>query len=166
MTSADNHAGSLEHLFLQWIQSAYTAEKDIVRRLPRLIAGCGIGPLRQVLLINLDRAHGQVVRLREIFAIIGEEEADGRADAIAAELGNGERAVENIADDATRETAIIAIARSIAANEIVCYRALVTWSKELGREDCTALLETSLSEEHSADEMLRKAAEERQNRSA
>lgn len=165
MTVANTSEGPLERLFLNWLLAAHRTENQVAEEIPRWIDQIGAGPLKQVLLICLDRTGEQTVRLREILEIIGEEVKDGPPAAIGAVLAEGQRAIEEIADDTTSETAILAVARTVAAHEIARYQALVTWSKELGRENCTALLEQSLAEEVSADEMLRKAAEERQNRS-
>lgn len=165
-TTGDGQGGTLEQLFRRWLQMTYAGEKQIARRLPDLIGQVGAGPLQQGMLIHLDRTKDQIVRLEEVFDHIGEEAVEGDTAAIDAILAEAEEVVAGTGDDEAGEAALTAVAKTIAAHEIARYRALLAWSKELGREACTALLEQSLAEEKSADEMLSNAADERKNRSA
>lgn len=169
MTSSaigDGQGGTLERLFRRWLQATYAGEKQIARRMPDLIEQFSTGPLQQGMLIHLDRTRDQIVRLEEMFGHIGEAAVDGDTKVIDAILAEAEEVVAETADDEAGEAALTAVAKTIAAHEIARYRALLAWSKELGREACTALLEQSLAEEKAADEMLSKAADERKNRSA
>jgi ferritin-like metal-binding protein YciE len=51
----------------------------------------------------------------------------------------------------------IAAAQAVEHYEITRYGTLTAWAKQLGREDCAALLQQNLDEEHAADEQADQA---------
>jgi ferritin-like metal-binding protein YciE len=50
--------------------------------------------------------------------------------------------------------------------EIARYGTLIAWARELGRDDCAAVLQETLVEEKAADQKLTRIAEARVNRVA
>jgi len=50
--------------------------------------------------------------------------------------------------------------------EIAQYGTLIAWARELGREDCAALLTETLTEEKATDDKLTQIAQARINRTA
>ena len=64
------------------------------------------------------------------------------------------------------DAAIIAAAQSVEHYEIARYGTLIAWAKELGRNDCAALLQQNLDEEKATDKKLTAMAESKINRRA
>jgi ferritin-like metal-binding protein YciE len=53
------------------------------------------------------------------------------------------------------DAALAAAGQAVEHYEIARYGTLIAWAKQLGRNDCATLLETSLEEEKAADKKLR-----------
>ena len=64
------------------------------------------------------------------------------------------------------DAALIAAAQAMEVFEITRYGSLIAWAKQLGRNDCAALLQENLDEEKAADKKLTSLAESRVNRAA
>jgi ferritin-like metal-binding protein YciE len=64
------------------------------------------------------------------------------------------------------DTALIAAAQAVEHYEIARYGTLIAWAKQMGRQDCAALLAQSLEEEKATDKTLTEMAESKVNRKA
>ena len=61
-----------------------------------------------------------------------------------------------------RDAALIAAAQAVEHYEMTRY-GLIAWAKQLGRNDCTALLQQTLDEEKATDKKLTTMAESQVN---
>jgi ferritin-like metal-binding protein YciE len=64
------------------------------------------------------------------------------------------------------DAALIAAAQAVEHYEMARYGTLIAWAKELGRDDCAAVLKQNLVDESAADKKLTAIAETRVNRIA
>ena len=64
------------------------------------------------------------------------------------------------------DAALIAAAQAVEHYEMTRYGTLISWAKELGRNDCVALLQQTLDEEKATDKKLTAMAEGQVNRKA
>jgi ferritin-like metal-binding protein YciE len=71
-----------------------------------------------------------------------------------------------IGDKTVLDAALIASAQAVEHYEITRYGTLVAWAKQLGRDDCAAVLQQTLDEERATDERLTRLAEGQVNRRA
>ena len=71
-----------------------------------------------------------------------------------------------VEDKSVLDAALIAAAQTVEHYEITRYGSLIAWAKELGRNDCAALLQQNLDEEKATDRKLTSIAESRVNRMA
>ena len=74
--------------------------------------------------------------------------------------------IGDVADKDVLDAAIIAAAQAVEHYEIARYGTLIAWAKQLGRDDCAAVLAETLEEEKAADEKLTEVAESRVNMEA
>ena len=72
----------------------------------------------------------------------------------------------DIDDKNVLDAALTFSAQMVEHYEIAQYGTLIGWARELGREDCAALLAETLSEEKATDDKLTQIAEARINRTA
>ena len=72
----------------------------------------------------------------------------------------------DISDKRVLDAALIAAAQAVEHYEIARYGTLVAWAKQLGRDDCAAVLAETLEEERSTDEKLTRLAESSVNQAA
>ena len=71
-----------------------------------------------------------------------------------------------VEDKNVLDAALIAAAQAVEHYEITRYGSLIAWAKQLGRQDCAALLQQNLDEEKAADKKLTTMAENNVNRKA
>jgi ferritin-like metal-binding protein YciE len=67
---------------------------------------------------------------------------------------------------AVLDAALIAAAQAVEHYEMTRYGTLIAWARQLGREDCAALLQQTLDEEKATDKKLTAMAEGQVNRKA
>ena len=61
------------------------------------------------------------------------------------------------------DAALIASAQAVEHYEMTRYGTLIAWAKQLGRDDCAAVLAENLKEEKAADDKLSEIAERKVN---
>jgi ferritin-like metal-binding protein YciE len=72
----------------------------------------------------------------------------------------------DVADKQTLDAALIAAAQAVEHYEITRYGTLIAWAKQLGRNDCAAVLAENLKEEEATDKKLTQLASKSVNAKA
>jgi ferritin-like metal-binding protein YciE len=107
-----------------------------------------------------------VTRLEQVFRLHGQEPKGIDCPAIDGIIEEAEDVVGEVDDKSVLDAALIAAAQTVEHYEITRYGSLIAWAKELGRNDCAALLQQNLDEEKATDRKLTSIAESRVNRMA
>ena len=102
-------------------------------------------------------------RLDQIFQLLAKPPKAVKCEAIAGILKEGEEVVEEFGDSTALDAGMIAAAQTVEHYEMARYGALRTWAEELGMKDAAKLLEQTLLEERSTDQLLTKLAEAKVN---
>ncbi|MDO5705750.1 MAG: ferritin-like domain-containing protein [Paracoccus sp. (in: a-proteobacteria)] len=157
---------TLDDLFVHTLRDIYYAEKQIVKNLPKMIDKATDEKLRRGLQDHLRETEGHVERLEQVFRQHGVEPRAVDCPAIDGILKEADEVAGEIADKRVLDAALIAAAQAVEHYEITRYGTLVAWARALGREDCAALLQQNLDEEHAADDKLTDLAESRINERA
>ena len=150
---------TMDDLFVHQLQDIYYAEKQIHKALPKMIEKATDPTLKQGLTAHRTETEGHIARLEQVFKQHGAEVKAVDCPAIDGILKEADEVVGEVADKQ-------AAAQAVEHYEITRYGTLTAWAKQLGREDCAALLQQNLDEEHAADEKLTKLAETGINRKA
>jgi len=138
----------------------------ILKALPDMIAKANDPQLRQGFQVHLGETKNQVQRLEQVFRQHGHEPSGVNCPAIDGIIEETNEIAGEIDDKTVLDAALIAAAQAVEHYEITRYGTLVAWAKQLGREDCAALLQQNLDEEKAADKKLTMLAESRVNRRA
>jgi ferritin-like metal-binding protein YciE len=157
---------TLDDLFVHTLQDIYYAENQILKALPKMIKKVSDPQLREALSEHLEQTKTHVERLEQVFEMHGAEVKAVDCPAIDGILKEANEIVGDIADKQVLDAAIIAAAQAVEHYEITRYGTLATWAKQLGREDCAAVLVETLDEEKEADEILTDVAKGRVNAEA
>ncbi|KPF72701.1 hypothetical protein IP69_02160 [Bosea sp. AAP35] len=157
---------TMDNLFVHQLQDVYYAEKQIHKSLPKMIEKATDPSLKQGLEAHRTETQGHIARLEQVFKQHGAEAKAVNCPAIDGILEEADEVAGEVADKRVLDAAIIAAAQAVEHYEIARYGTLVAWAKQLGRDDCAALLQQNLDEEHSADDKLTKLAESGINRKA
>jgi ferritin-like metal-binding protein YciE len=154
---------SLHDLYLSELSDIYSAEKQIVKALPKMIEKTESAELRQALEDHLEQTNGHVDRLEEVFDMHGESPKRQKCKGMEGILQEGDELVGQDATAAVRDAAIIAAAQRVEHYEMAVYGTLRTWANLMGHERAAAVLQETLDEEGAADEKLTSIAAKQVN---
>jgi ferritin-like metal-binding protein YciE len=157
---------TMDDLFVHTLRDIYYAEKQIVQALPQMINKASDPQLKQGFQTHLGETKNHVTRLEQVFKLLRQEPRGVDCPAIDGILDEAEEIAGEVEDKSVLDAALIAAAQAVEHYEITRYGTLVAWAKELGRNDCAALLQQNLDEEKATDKKLTTMAESRVNRRA
>lgn len=145
---------NLQELLIDELKDLYSAEKQIVRALPKLAKAATNGELNQALLNHLEETKGQVERLENIAEIVGKKLAGKTCVGMQGILEEGSEVLEDTDKGSIRDAALIAASQRVEHYEMAGYGAARDFAKLLGLSDVASLLEETLEEEKNADKKL------------
>ena len=150
---------TMDDLFVHRLQDIYYAENQIYKSLPKMIDQASEPELRQGLEQHRAQTANHIKRLEQVFKQHGAEAKAVDCPAIDGILEEADEVAGEVASASAPGigsacAAIIAAAQAVEHYEITRYGTLVAWAKQLGREDCAALLKQNLDEEYAADDKL------------
>lgn len=151
---------SLRELYVHEVQDVYSAEKQILQALPKMIKAAQVPELRAALEEHLAVTEGQVQRLDTILEGLGKSARSVKK--CRGMEGILEEGSELLREDSTAEVlhaGIVASAQKVEHYEIASYGTLCAWARLLGESEAQELLEMTLAEEKEADEKLSTLAE-------
>jgi ferritin-like metal-binding protein YciE len=151
-------AEGLRELFVDSLKDIYWAEKALTKALPKMAKNATTENLVTAINDHLEVTKGQVTRLEQVFASVGEKAVAKKCDAMEGLIKEGEGILEETEVGAVRDAGIIAASQKIEHYEIATYGTLVAFAKTLGEDQAAALLEETLAEEKEADVTLTEAA--------
>ena len=156
----------MDDLFVHTLRDIYYAEKQIVKALPEMIEKANDPQLKQGFQTHLQRN-------REPRQTAGTGVPVGRRESPRRRLPGdrwhhrgSQRRRRRSGEKAVLDAALIAAAQAVEHYEMTRYGTLIAWAKQLGRNDCTTLLQQTLDEEKATDKKLTQMAESQVNRKA
>lgn len=157
---------TMDDLFVHTLRDIYYAENQITKALPSMISKASDTQLKAGFQKHLEETKGQITRLEQVFKLHGVEVSGVNCPAIDGILTEANEIAGEVDDKAVLDAALTAAAQAVEHYEISRYGTLVAWAKQLGRNDCAALLVKNLDEEKATDSTLSALAESRLNRRA
>jgi ferritin-like metal-binding protein YciE len=157
---------SLKELYVEELKDLYSAEKQLVKALPRMAKNASNPELKQAFTDHLQETEGHVERLEQIFEMLGERAGGKKCKGME---GLIEEAKELLEEDATEEVldaGMISKAQHVEHYEMAGYGTVRTYARQLGLDEQADLLQQTLDEEGKADELLTQIAESSVNLSA
>lgn len=157
---------TLHDLLVDQLKDLYSAEKQIIKVLPRMAKAATSRELRRGFLEHLAQTKRQVRRLEQVCKLLG---ISPRGKKCAAMEGLGEEGKELLDEDArpaVLDAGLIAAAQKVEHYEMASYGCARTWAEQLGLREAAALLEETLEEEKATNEKLTQLAEQSVNAAA
>lgn len=145
---------TLEELFIDELKDLYSAEKQIVRSLPKLAKAASTQELQEALLDHLEETKGQVERLDQIAEIVGKRLTGKTCAGMKGVLEEGSEVLDEIEKGKVRDAALIGASQRVEHYEMAGYGTARDFAKLLGLNDVVELLEETLEEEKAADKKL------------
>lgn len=150
---------SLLDLFLDELSDLHSAEKQLLKALPKMAKAATADELRQAFEGHFEQTKGHVQRLESIFDQLKESPRRKRCRAMEGLIAEGEEFLNEDALDAVRDAGLIAIAQRVEHYEIAAYGTAATYARHLGDAKAEELLRETLAEESETDKKLTKLAE-------
>jgi ferritin-like metal-binding protein YciE len=150
---------SLRDLYIEELKDLYSAEKQLVRALPKMAKNATNPDLRAAFENHLAETQGHVARLEKIFESL---ESSPRGKKCVGMEGLIEEASELLEEDAEEDVVdagLISKAQHVEHYEMAGYGTVRTWAQVLGEERHVQLLQQTLDEEENADCLLTQIAE-------
>ncbi len=157
---------SLDDLFVHTLRDIYYAEKQIRDSLPDMVEKATNPMLKQGFQKHLEETKGHIARVEEVFRMHGVEAKEVNCPAIDGILEEANEVAGEVDDKQVLDAALIAAAQAVEHYEMTRYGTLVEWAKQLGRNDCAAVLKQNLDEEKATDKKLTALAESKVNLAA
>jgi ferritin-like metal-binding protein YciE len=157
---------TLDELFHDTLKDIYFAEKKILTALPKMAKAAQNPDLKAAFEKHHDETEGQVDRLEQVFAEIGEKPQGKTCDAIMGLLDEGKEIMDEYKGSPALDAGLLAAAQAVEHYEMSRYGTLRTWAEELGHAKSVKLLQTTLDQEETTDEALTALAEAVVNRDA
>jgi ferritin-like metal-binding protein YciE len=146
--------GTMQELLIDELKDLYSAEKQIVRALPKLAKAASSPDLRQALLNHLEETKGQVARLEKIAELVGKKVTGKTCVGMKGVLEEGSEVLEDTEKGLVRDAALISASQRVEHYEMAGYGSAREFAKLLGLRDVAALLDETLTEEKNADKKL------------
>ena len=154
---------TMNDLFVHQLQDIYYAEKQIVKSLPKMADKATDKQLKQGFLTHLEESTVHVQRLEQVFKLHGTEVKAVNCPAIDGIIKEAEEVAGEVDDKSVLDAALINAAQAVEHYEIARYGSLIAWARQLGRNDCAAILQKTLEEEKATDKKLTALAEGKVN---
>lgn len=145
---------TMQELLIDELKDLYSAEKQIVRALPKLAKAATSPDLKQALLDHLEETKGQVTRLEQIAEIVGRKLTGKTCAGMKGVLEEGSEVLEDTDKGNIRDAALIAASQRVEHYEMAGYGSAREFAKLLGQSDIAKLLDETLAEEKNADKKL------------
>jgi ferritin-like metal-binding protein YciE len=142
---------NMDDLFVHTLRDIYYAEKQIVKALPEMVGKASDPQLKQGFQTHLHETESHVRRLEQIFKLIDAPAKGVDCPAIDGIIEEANEVAAEVEKKPVLDAALIAAAQAVEHYEMTRYGTLISWAKQLGRDDCAALLQQTLNEEKATD---------------
>lgn len=157
---------TLRDLFVDELRDVYSAEKQLVKALPKMAKGSNSRKLRAGFEKHLKQTKTHVERIEQVFESIDETARAKTCEAMKGLVEEGSELLEEEAEPEVKDAALIAAAQKVEHYEIATYGTLITWAEQLGFDKAVKLLGKTLDEEKETDVALTELAESEINAAA
>jgi ferritin-like metal-binding protein YciE len=150
---------SLRALFVDELKDLWSAEKQLVKALPRMAKNATDPELQQAFVEHLAVTEGQVERIERICEMVGESPRGKKCIGMEGLIEEAAELLEEDPEPEVLDAGLISKAQHVEHYEIAGYGTLRTYALTLGLADAAELLQQSLNEEKEADKQLSALAE-------
>lgn len=150
---------SLQDLYLEELKDLYSAEKQLVKALPKMAKNAANPKLQQAFTDHLRQTEGHVERLEQIFEMLGAGSPRKKCKGMEGLIEEAKELLEEDAPDEVIDAGLISKAQHVEHYEMAGYGTVRTYARQLGLDKQAQLLQQTLDEEGKANDLLTKIAE-------
>jgi ferritin-like metal-binding protein YciE len=138
MTGEKMSVGTLEELLIDELKDLYSAEKQIIRALPKIIKAVSSSELQEGLSNHLEETKGQVSRLEKMGEILSKKMTGKTCVGMKGVLEEGSEVLEDTEKGILRDAALISACQRVEHYEMAGYGSVRDFAKLLGQKEVAA----------------------------
>ena len=150
---------SLRDLYIDELKDLWSAEKQLVKALPKMAKAANDPELSKAFLTHLRQTEQQVKRLEQIFEELGESPRGKKCVGMEGLIEEGQELIKEKPEPEVLDAGLISKAQHVEHYEIAGYGTVRTYAQLLGADRQAQLLQQTLDEEGEADKLLTQLAE-------
>jgi len=145
---------NLNDLFIHELRDLYDAEKQLAQALPLMAQAANASELRDGFKTHLEETKEHARRLEQIFKGLGTSPEGKSCKAMAGLIAEAKETLDEDADPAVLDAALIVAAQKVEHYEIAGYGSVSTFARVLNYDDAAKLLKQTIAEEEMTDKKL------------
>jgi ferritin-like metal-binding protein YciE len=149
---------TLQDLYIHELKDLYSAEKQILKALPKMIKAASNPKLREGFQEHLKQTQEHALRLEELLTLHKQSTRGPKCKGMEGVLAEGAEMIDEEADVEVKDAGLISAAQRVEHYEIAGYGTARTYAKLLGDDQGEGLLQATLNEESETDKKLTKLA--------
>jgi ferritin-like metal-binding protein YciE len=149
----------LKDLYVEELKDLYSAENQIIKALPKMIKAASHEELKQAFTRHLQETEIHAQRLEEVCDELGISPKGKKCVGMEGLLKEGSELIKEKPEPDVLDAGLIAAAQHVEHYEMAGYGCVRTYARQLGYENQSQLLQTTLDEEGSTDKLLTEIAE-------
>ncbi|WP_237216326.1 ferritin-like domain-containing protein [Falsiroseomonas oryziterrae] len=150
-------------LMVEQLKDAYSAEKQALRAMPKMMKNATNERLKQGFQMHIDQTEGQVERVEQALELLGAKPGRKVCEAMRGLIEEASHEIEENDRGAMMDVVLIAAAQRIEHYEIAAYGTMASLAKAAGMAELGEMLGQTLAEEKRMDEELTRLAESEVN---
>jgi ferritin-like metal-binding protein YciE len=150
---------NLSDLLVYELQDLYSAETQLVKALPKMAEAATSEELQAGFTEHLAQTREHVARIERAMEILGGSAKGKTCKAMQGLIAEGEEAINEDAEPAVRDAALISAAQRVEHYEIAAYGSARTFADLVSQDEVAEILQETLDEEASTDKRLTEIAE-------
>jgi ferritin-like metal-binding protein YciE len=145
---------TLKDLYIHELKDLYSAEKQILKALPKMAKAASNKKLAAGFLEHLEQTKEHAERLEKILKNHDQSTRGPKCKGMEGVIAEGAEMIEEEADEEVRDAGLIAAAQRVEHYEMAGYGTARTYAELLGDKSGAKLLQTTLDEEAATDKKL------------
>jgi ferritin-like metal-binding protein YciE len=150
---------NLRELYIDELKDLYSAEKQLVKALPKMAKNATNPQLKKAFTDHLAQTQAQVERLEQIFESLEASPRGKKCIGMEGLIEEGNELLEEDAQEDVLDAGLISKAQHVEHYEIAGYGTVRTYALTLGETEHAQLLQQTLNEEEQTDKLLTALAE-------
>jgi len=150
---------TLKDLYITELKDLYSAEKQIIKALPKMAKAASSPKLADGFKKHLEETKVQAERLEQILTALGESTRGPKCKGMEGVLKEGAEIIEEDGEDEVKDAGLITAAQRVEHYEMAGYGTARTYARLLGEKNGEKLLQKTLDEEAATDKKLTTLAE-------
>jgi len=150
---------TLKDLYIDEIKDLYSAEKQLVKALPKMAKAASDKQLQQAFRTHLKQTAQHAARLEQICEELGVSPRGKKCVGMEALIEEGSELIKEDPDPDVLDAGLISKAQHVEHYEMAGYGTVRTYARQLGFENQAELLQQTLNEEGETDHLLTQLAE-------